>query len=139
MIVARPKVGQRQRQHQQEGDRLAAEEAEAVDGEGRQATDQQCQAGCPNGCLDRGQQRVANLAVLPGRGEPAGGEAAYRPGLGARRVEGVEEDDRQRDVEKEQDQRGRDCQPDAGRERVGPAGRGAHSASSAPSRRAPNR
>ncbi len=62
--------GQRQRQHQQQRDRLAAEEPEPVHAERGGRAEQQRDGGGEQARLQRQQQRRAHLRVVPGDREP---------------------------------------------------------------------
>jgi len=54
--------------------------------------------------LQRQPQGSAHVGILPGRAEPLERQAGYRPALDVRRVEGIEEDQQDRDEQERQDQ-----------------------------------
>ena len=70
---------QRDRQDDEEGDRLAAEEAVAADGERGEGAEQSAIAVAASADLDRGQERFAGGFVFERLAEPLGGQARRRP------------------------------------------------------------
>src|SRR5436190_13522562 len=122
--------GQRDRQDQQERDRLAPEEAEAVDRERGGSPEHERDPGRQQPDLQREPERRADVLVVPGVPEPVERVRRDRPALDRRAVEGVEHDDQQRDPEERDDEEGRQTQSDPDRSRLH------QSASNAPSRRA---
>src|SRR5262249_21557558 len=122
--------GERDRQHEQERDRLAAEEAEPVHAERRRGAEHERDQRRQRRGLEREPERLLHVGVVDRRPEPLRRQAGDRPALHVRLVEGVEADDADRDVEEREHER----DPDAERD---PCAAAFHqSASNAPSRRA---
>src|SRR5215210_6048154 len=127
---ARDHARKRDRQHEQERERLAAEEAEARHGGGGHRPEHERDPRRGERRLQREQQRVTGLRVVPRDAEPPQREAGDRPALDVGGVEGVDEDHREREPEEDDDEGRPDAEPQA---------RGAalhQSASIAPARRA---
>src|SRR5579884_296321 len=125
--------GQRDRQDEQERDRLAAEEAEARDRRGGHRPEHERDAGRRRADLDRQQERIPRVGVVPRDAEPVQRPAGDRPALDVRLVERVDRDDHERDPEEEDHERRPDAEPETGRPRLH------QSASNAPRRRAISR
>src|SRR5207249_1581390 len=115
-----------------ERDRLAPEEAEAVDREGGHRAEHQRGAGCQQADLERQPERRPHVGVRPRDAEPVSCPSGQRPALHVRLVERVDPDQHERRPEEEEHEGGPDAKRDAGT-------RGRHSASKAPNRRATTR
>ena len=97
--------GQRDRQHEQERDRVAAEEAEAVHAERRRRAEHERDQRRERRRLEREPERLLHVAVVDRRREPLRRQPGDRPALHVRRVERVQADDDDRDVEEREHQR----------------------------------
>ena len=104
---------QRDREEQQERDRLAAEEAKAVDRGGGRSPEHERDRGRRQADLERKPERAARLRIVPGLVEPVEGEPGDRPTLDRRTVEGVGHDQQQGEPEKRNHRHRRDAQADA--------------------------
>ncbi len=126
--------GQGDRQQEQERDRLAAEEAEAVDRRRRHRPEHERDAGREERDPHGEPDRPAHVRVAPRDAEPVRRPAGDRPALDVGGVEGVHGDDHERDPEEEDDQQRPQAQRDPRSQRLH-----RYRASNAPSRFATRR
>ena len=104
---------QRDRQHHQEGHRLATEELEALHGQGSHGAEDERDAGRAQGRDDRVQEGLANRSIGCRPGKPLQGIVGDRPGLDPALVERIEHDHQQRQIDEEKDHAGRQPQSDS--------------------------
>src|SRR5579862_3034410 len=107
--------GQRDREHEQERDRLAAEETEAGDCERRGGAEHDRGSSREQRTPHREPDRAPNLLGVPGGLEPVRREARDRPALNVRAVERVDHDQRERDPQERDHEGSPDPETDAGR------------------------
>jgi len=105
-------AGEGDRQHDQEGDRLAAEEAESRHCQGREGPEDEREQRRQAANLQRGDQGVARPLALDRPAEPVQGEVLGRPLQGRASVEGVNRNHDQRDVDE------REGDPDTGTQQI---------------------
>src|SRR5207245_6075670 len=97
-------AGKRDRKDEQEGDRVAAEEAEAADRRSSGGTEHERNRGREPAGLQREDERVTRLGVVPGGVEPLRAEAGDRPALDVRGADRVDADQDERDPQEEHDE-----------------------------------